>query len=276
MRFVLILTLLAATAAVSQGDWAWILNVGPPINTSAWEYWCSIDNDKIFFNRDDGKIYVSEKNESTWSNPQALPPPINDPGAEAPYWHWPSNYLHFCGVFSGGYGSGDIWKSHWTGSTWEARENLGPSVNTSANEYSCCISTDGNYLYFSRDGQIYIADKSGNTWINARPTGIGQGYVGSYLNGYLYFHSNRSGGYGNNDVWKVQGSGTSWGPPQNLGSQINTSSNEGSPTWTSDGKYMYFHSNKPGGYGSYDLYWARYTETAVSPASLGQIKAMFQ
>jgi len=274
MRFLVIFAAVCL-ATCTYADWA-IQNLGSPPNSSAWEYRdsASSDGNKIFFNRDDGKIYVTTWNGNNWSTPTVLPPPINDPGATNPYWDSATNTLYFSGVFSGGYGGSDIWRSRWTGSSWEPRENLGSSVNTSANEYAGCIAE--TYFYFTRSGIIYVADISGNNFNNARLTGIGSGYPTSYHQGWLHFYDNRSGGYGGTDCWKVQGSGTSWGSPQNMGSQINTPSNEGGGSWATDGKYFYFDSGRSGGYGNEDLYRARYTEAAVSPASLGRIKAMFQ
>lgn len=280
MRLAVIFTFSLAITALAQGDWAYIQNLGSPPNSASWDYNCSINasGNKIFFdsNRQSiTKIFVSEKTGSSWSNPQALPPPINDPGSYNSYWHSSSSYLYFSSGRAGGQGGADIWKSHWTGSSWKSPENLGSSVNTSANEYAGCISPNGNYFYFTRSSYIYVANKSGNNWVNARLTGIGDGYASCYINGYLYFSSDRSGGHGSNDIWRVQGSGTSWGTPQNLDSQINTSAAEGSASWTNDGKYMFFCSNKTGGYGMFDLYVARYTESATRDSSIGKIKALF-
>jgi len=274
----LVLTVFSTTV-LAQADWAYVQNLGSPPNCSNWDYQCSVDNDgdKLFFVCSAGggdRIYVTKKN-GTWSTPQILPSKINDPGAYNPYWHSSSNNLYFSGVFSGGQGGADIWRSYWTGSSWETRENLGSSINTPANEYAGCISSNGSHFYFARSGYIYVAGKSGNNWVNARLTGIGNGHPSCYINGYLYFYSNRSGGHGGTDIWRVKGSGTSWGTPENLDSQINTSANENSPTWTSDGKYLFFSSNKSGGYGMYDMYEARYTESATRDSSIGKIKALF-
>jgi len=47
-----------------------------------------------------------------------------------------------------------------------------------------------------------------------------------------------------------------WGPPQDLGPGVNTPSpyDDSGPSISDDGLTLYFHSNRPGGYGSYDLY----------------------
>jgi len=47
-----------------------------------------------------------------------------------------------------------------------------------------------------------------------------------------------------------------WGPPKDIGPSVNTPSpyDDSGPSISADGLTLYFHSNRPGGYGSYDLY----------------------
>jgi len=47
-----------------------------------------------------------------------------------------------------------------------------------------------------------------------------------------------------------------FGTPVNLGPNVNTSDDEGHPSISADGLSLYFHSNRPVGYGDYDLYVA--------------------
>jgi Tol biopolymer transport system component len=72
----------------------------------------------------------------------------------------------------------------------------------------------------------------------------------------LYITSNRSGGSGGDDIWVSKRTGLQdpWEPPVNLGSVINTSSNDRVPTFSRDGRLMFFGSNRPGGHGGHDLY----------------------
>jgi len=48
-----------------------------------------------------------------------------------------------------------------------------------------------------------------------------------------------------------------WGPPQKLGPEINTPYIEGGPSISADGHSLYFASNRPGGFGSTDIYVSR-------------------
>ena len=95
-------------------------------------------------------------------------------------------------------------------SDWSAPVNLGPPVNTPLAEIAPFISRDGLSLYFVRTAA--------------------------------------AGGFGGMDIWVSQRArvGDAWGAPQNLGSTINTSSNEFGPGVTHDGHTLYFASNRPG------------------------------
>lgn len=103
---------------------------------------------------------------------------------------------------------------------WSAPVNLGPPVNSAAVELGACISKDGLSFYFSSD---------------------------------------RTGGFGNYDIWVSQRPSVDapWGTPQNLGGNINTSGSELTPSLSIDGHRLYFGSNQPGGFGAGDLYVSR-------------------
>ena len=74
----------------------------------------------------------------------------------------------------------------------------------------------------------------------------------------LYFISNRPG-LGGFDIWVSRRSSPydPWGTPRNLGSTINGSSDERGPCLSRDGHTLFFSSNRPGGFGSQDL-WMSY------------------
>lgn len=80
----------------------------------------------------------------------------------------------------------------------------------------------------------------------------------------LYFVSDRSGGQGGFDIYRSAWSGSDWSPPENLGSTINSPSNEyrpfafhlAKPIGPVEPVGMLFSSDRPGGLGGYDLYLA--------------------
>jgi len=60
----------------------------------------------------------------------------------------------------------------------------------------------------------------------------------------LYFYSNRAGGLGEYDLWASERGAHGWSRPANLGSGVNTASNEYSPALTPDGARLFFASNR--------------------------------
>lgn len=278
MKKVVITALLVATSAFG---WGIPQNLGNPPNSTAGDSECSVSGagSKVFFvstRQGIAKIFSTKYVSGSWTTPEVLPSPINQPGSTCPFWDEARNNLYFSSADHGGYGASDLFVSHWNGSSWNTPQNLGPNVNTSANEITCCV-VSGNRLYFTRSGsnEIYTAKKISGNWINVQATSIGNGYPTCYHNGCLYFYSTRPGSHGDSDIWKVQGSGTNWGTPQNLGPEINTSAGESSPSWTSDGRAMYFASNRSGGFGRTDLWRACFYNT-VTPTSFGRVKAIFR
>src|SRR5437867_7337397 len=104
---------------------------------------------------------------------------------------------------------------------WGAPVNLGAVVNSPYNDQHPAISKDGLSLYIS----------------STRP----------------------AGSYGGTDIWVSRRASIDdpWGPPENLGPNINSAGNDFAPTFTPDGHKMYFHSNGRGGCGLADLFVAR-------------------
>lgn len=82
-----------------------------------------------------------------------------------------------------------------------------------------------------------------------------------YVNGnLLVFSSNRPGGYGGFDLYYSEHENGNWSAPVNFGERINTEYNEFRPITLHqpgyDNNLMIFSSNRPGGKGGYDLYYA--------------------
>jgi len=77
--------------------------------------------------------------------------------------------------------------------------------------------------------------------------------------GSLYFLSFRPGGFGLSDLWvsRRDGPDGSWVAPVNLGAGINGPGSEVGPALSIDGHIMFFSSDRPGGYGSDDIYVSR-------------------
>lgn len=70
----------------------------------------------------------------------------------------------------------------------------------------------------------------------------------------IIWASNREGGAGGWDLWQARLQDKRWTQPQPLA--LNSSADELDPFLSSDGRWLYFASNRPGGHGGFDLYRA--------------------
>ena len=159
---------------------------------------------------------------------------------------------------------------------------LGPTVNSSSNDYGPSISTDGLNLYFHSDRPDGFGGD--DIWVTARgttdddwgePVNLGPIVNSASLdngacisaNGLeLYFSSNRPGGYGEFDLYVSTRTTPydDWSPPVNLGAVINTGAIDRFPSITGNGLELYFSSRRPGGYGNDDV-WVTTRTTRDNP-----------
>lgn len=92
----------------------------------------------------------------------------------------------------------------------------------------------------------------------------------------LYLASARPGGVGDDDLWvSVRRTRSDpWQPPVNLGSTVNSTAGDASPSISSNGLELYFDSGRPGGQGSGDIWVTTRASTAdawSTPRNLGPI-----
>jgi outer membrane protein OmpA-like peptidoglycan-associated protein len=153
---------------------------------------------------------------------------------------------------------------------------MGHPPNTADQESAQMMSADGHYLFFTRCenrsengwGQggcdLYMSYRSDSVWsvpesfgatINT-PDFEGMPWL-SADNRELYFCSNRPGGYGGFDLYVTRFEEGLWQAPRNLGPEINTAGNEGSPYLHIDGQTLYFSSDGLQGMGGKDLFMCR-------------------
>jgi hypothetical protein len=91
-----------------------------------------------------------------------------------------------------------------------------------------------------------------------------------------FFGSDRPGGFGSGDIYMSTRVTLDdpWGEPVNLGPVVNGLSYEGVPELSPDGRTLLFMSNRPGGYGAFDI-WVTTRPTTDdewgSPANLGPV-----
>lgn len=151
--------------------------------------------------------------------------------------------------------------------------NLGPEINTSADEYLPVATADEATLIFTRkinnNEDFYKSNKLDNKWqtavylsdqINTPQYNEGAESI-SQDGKYLFFTGcNRPDGLGRCDIYIAQKKGDDWSKPFDLSPPVNTPGWESQPSISADGKTLYFVSNRKGGYGGYDIWKSHLTD----------------
>lgn len=111
---------------------------------------------------------------------------------------------------------------------------------------------------------IFTAETDGNKdWNKSKSfvhnkSSFNTGYPSFSPDGkYMYFSSNRPGGFGGYDIYVVKRFGKSWSNPENLGPVINSKGNEISPFF--NGNDLTFSSDWHSGFGGFDIFRAEKT-----------------
>lgn len=170
--------------------------------------------------------------------------------------------------------------------TWNTPVNMGRPVNAppatdvdplrKGDDREPWISRDGNTIYFKSDrlattsprnnNDIFVTHKVNGSWTTPErvpapiSTDGGDEHCPMLLRDgkTLCFASSRPGGYGSFDIWcSRQTADGRWQEPVNQGPNINTAGSEFHFMQSRDGKWVYFTSTRPGGFGGADLYAAR-------------------
>ncbi|MDB5143964.1 MAG: OmpA family protein [Mucilaginibacter sp.] len=160
--------------------------------------------------------------------------------------------------------------------------NLGPGVNTSDDEYFPAITADENTLIFTRktnnNEDFYQSVKIDGKWQTATylsdkiNSEFNEGALSLSQDGKIIFFTgcNRPDGLGRCDIYITQKKGNDWSKPFDISPPINTAGWESQPSISSDGRTLYFVSNRKGGYGGYDIWKSTLTEKGwTEPENLG-------
>ncbi|MFP4106967.1 MAG: hypothetical protein ACLFVU_12870 [Phycisphaerae bacterium] len=302
-----------SAARVRQVLWANPESLPEQINTIRQEYepCLSADGKELYFVRglpkESADIYVSYKVDGKWTPAEPLID-IRSPADElGPRLTADGQVLVFYSNREGGFGGYDIYASRRTGSGWGEPVNLGPAVNTEFNEYSPCPTPDGRLIFATNrkaaakladgkwratirqgdpgDYDLFIADPASDAAqsqpvvtedgrsVTTRPLQLQaaeelQGVNSPYHEGacsltedgeFLYFASNRPGGFGQFDLYRCRLDGNTAKRLHNLGPEINSAANEADPHLAMGGFLLYFSSDRSDGQ-QYDLYKARSKE----------------
>jgi Tol biopolymer transport system component len=226
-----------AKRVTTDADWEEPINLGHLINSSAYDGGTCLSPDglSLYFTtaRGNGAVMVTrrESRSESWGTPE-IAYRLEEWGVKGfPSLSSDNLEMYVCEYYvfdPDGFGLSDLWVSTRSSDSdaWNAPQNLGPIVNSSAHDRHPSISTDGLALFFS---------------------------------------SYRPGGYGDDsppndkqDIWVTTRAtkNDDWSTPMNLGPMINTSVSDGGPSISADGHTLYFYSRRPGGYGRYDIWQA--------------------
>lgn len=171
---------------------------------------------------------------------------------------------------TGGYGGIDIWVSTRKSPRhpWGAPVNLGPPINTAANDFCPTLAADGRTFYFASNraggcggDDLYITRRHA---VKATRHDEDDGDSES---------DRKKGRYGSDTEWVYE-------QPRNLGCDVNSSANEAGPSPVYErgiGLVLYYSSVRPGGFtpepagalsGDSDLYRSVWRGGAFGPSEL--------
>lgn len=161
--------------------------------------------------------------------------------------------------------------------------NLGPSVNSAGSEYYPCMTVDGKQLLLTREVEdprapegvgedFYMTQRTDGDWELARPLAAvntalregapslspdGQTLIFTACEMFGEYGPGRQG-WGSCDLFVSQRVGGDWSAVQNLGSKVNSRNWESQPSFSADGRTLYFVRGKrgPRGIQEQDIYVA--------------------
>lgn len=161
------------------------------------------------------KLYQSSFLDGSWTNPRALPEPVNGDEFSSSYPSFAidsknNTMLYFSSNREGGRGGMDIWYTMYDvkKGTFKSPKNCGKVINTTGNEIS---------PYYN------------------------------YENKSLYFSSDLLEGIGGMDIFRTEGELKRWSKAKNMGMPINSTADDMHYILRSDNETGYLVSNREGG-----------------------------
>jgi Tol biopolymer transport system component len=180
----------------------------------------------------------------------------------------------------------DIYISYKNGKEWTPPVSISKNLNTELHDACVALSPDGHQLIVYqtsddlRSGDLYISNFTGTDWTKPERMGsdinvddaIEASATFSQDNNMLIFSSDRPGGFGGRDLYKVvKLPNGEWSKAKNLGNTINTLYDEDAPFLHVDGKTLFFSSKAHKNMGGYDIFKSTLNEddTWSEPENLG-------
>ena len=202
-------------------SWRTAANLGAPVNTEGHDATVGLAPDGqrllVYVDENGGDLHESNLKGTTWAKPQRLGNRINSRYHESSAAYSPNGrFLYFVSDKpEGGRGGRDIYKIEMEGKG--PAENLGPVINTPYGEEGVFIMPDGQTMYFSSEGHnsmggydIFKSVYANGKW--SEPENLGWPintpdddvfFVTSASGRHGYYSSDRPGGQGGKDIYRV-------------------------------------------------------------------------
>ncbi|MDZ4823549.1 MAG: OmpA family protein [Flavobacteriales bacterium] len=162
-------------------------------------------------------------------------------------------------------------------------QSMGAAINSERDEYYPCLTADGNTMLYTRlvadtrvqEGKqedFFISKKVSGEWTASQSmtevntvqnegapslSADGKTVVFTACEWYGDYGNDRTG-FGSCDLFFSQLSGGAWSEVKNLGSSVNSPNWESQPSYSADGRSLYFVRGKTGG-GEQDIYFSTIT-----------------
>lgn len=173
-------------------EWSVPVNLGPQVNSTAWESQPSLSSDgrTLYFVSNKGggvggrDIWLTRLNDKNqWSIPENAGRTINTSGDEvSPFIHPNNITLYFASNGLTGFGGFDIFYSERENDQWNKPENMGYPINTSEDQVSLFITSDGKKGYYSHEVSNNPGQKGRIYQFNV-PESVQVKYKTSYVTG---------------------------------------------------------------------------------------------
>jgi len=253
------------------------------LGTDVFEPMVSADGLSLFFVKgkpgENTDIYTATRTTEGWSEPVPLAAINTDADELGPEMSADATRLFFYSDRDGGSGGYDLWVSERAPDGVCGRAvNLGANVNSGYNEYGMTISRDGETIYFSsnrpqaneteevdddawpatlreerymRDYDLYVTRLTDRGWSDPKPVDelnsvFNDGSPAlSPFGDFLYMSSDRPGGHGGYDIYRVRLHPNEFGRIETIDESVNTPAHELDATLAMGGYQLLFSSNRP-------------------------------
>jgi len=161
------------------------------------------------------KLYISTMDaDGKWGKPQPFQYNSDTYSIMDPSISEDGQWIYFASNMPGGFGGTDIYECQKSGDGWSKPVNLGSQINTPGNEV---------FPYIRKDGT-------------------------------LFFSSDRHFSYGGLDIFSAEKFDIIWADVENLGPDINSTTDDFGICFNANGRTGYFSSNRKDGTGADDIY----------------------